>query len=118
MNECIFRILGGLLSAHQMALRIHLHIKPSLLNETDCTSLLYPINETSEDTDNNHCSCNSSSHSRCSDSRGSVSTRMIYDGKTLLRLAVEVGNRLLPAFKTKTGTKMITELIYVCCFVL
>jgi hypothetical protein len=72
----VVRIIGGLLSAHQMAVHANLQIVTYI--DSDLT-------------------------------RANIHAEPLYDGKFLLDLAVDIGNRLLPAFKTKTGVD-----IYMC----
>ena len=100
--ETNIRVLGGLLSAHQLA--VHLTESDVSLVDTPMTSNPTP----SLDTEHDHNNATTTTMKQLppialQPSPPSPSVPPFYDGKFLLNLAIDLGQRLLPAFNTLTG---------------
>ena len=95
--ETNIRVLGGLLSAHQLA--VHLTEPDVFPADTAMTSSVTP---TSVDHDNTTTSKQLPPSLTPVPTPSPVPTSF-YDGKFLLNLAIDLGQRMLPAFNTLTG---------------
>ena len=92
--ETNIRVLGGLLSAHQLA--VHLTEPDVFLTETAMTS--NPTPSLTTDHDNT-----TTSQSPKTPLPPPPPVQPFYDGTFLLNLAIDLGQRMLPAFNTLTG---------------
>ncbi|KAG7365321.1 glycosyl hydrolase family 47 protein [Nitzschia inconspicua] len=117
--ETNIRVLGGLLSAHQLAeAYLHGKVLDRDVYAEDGNVLIGPVSDgchlddghQSDTIGQNQQDCSSTSAGKCQTGRESFSTcrnttnskHWEYDG-FLLDLARDIGDRMLPAFKTQTG---------------
>jgi guanyl-specific ribonuclease Sa len=106
---CVCRILGGLLSAHQLALQTNLHtvtrttVTKTTINTATATAA---ASAASFSAHTQQSSISNVSIPAITQHTVDLHTTIeyVYDGTFLLDLAVDIGNRLLPAFSTKTGS--------------
>jgi alanine dehydrogenase len=105
---CVCRILGGLLSAHQLALQTNLHTvtRTTVTTATTSASTTAATSSASFSAHTQQSSISNVSIPAITQHNVELHTTIeyVYDGTFLLDLAVDIGNRLLPAFSTKTGS--------------
>ena len=112
--EVNIRILGGLLSAHQLASKLfmnnNIHKKNNFSEKNDSTENNVKENDVNKNNENNeknriNSKINKNPQKNSKKSEASKNAKNYnYDGVFLLNLAIDIGDRLLPAFSTKTAT--------------